>query len=98
MAGCAGHADQVTAWFRWYSDAVVAALGWQVAVLRGLGFAGDRRTSRSRDGARCRPTSPTRSRTGSASTGPDGALGRGLDYPAQFPALARLDAGPRAAW
>ena len=85
--------DQVTAWFRWYSDAVVSALAWQVDVLRGMGFAGDLHVP-----VAGRGTLPADlaaavvHRLGS--TGRDGALGRGLDYPAQFPALARLDAGP----
>ena len=48
--------------------------------------------------ARCRRTSPRPSRSGCGGTGPDGALGRGLDYPAQFAALARLDAPDRAGW
>ena len=49
-------------------------------------------TSPLRDGARCADlAAAVVHRLGS--TGCDGALGRGLDYPAQFPALARLDAG-----
>ena len=67
---------------------LVAALGWQVDVLRGLGFAGDIHVPVAGRGALPADLAEALAHQ-LGSTGRDGALGRGLDYPAQFPALAR---------
>jgi hypothetical protein len=85
--------DQVTSWFRWYSDAVVSALAWQADVLRKLGFAGDVHVPVAGRGAL--PADLTAAVVHRlADPGRDGALGRGLEYPTQFAALARLGDGP----
>ena len=80
----------MTAWFRWYADSAVATLGWQVGVLRGLGFAGDVHLPVAGRGALPADLAEAVAQR-FGGTGPDGALGRGLDYPRQFAALARLD-------
>ena len=83
--------DQVSAWFRWYADSAVGALRWQVDVLRRLGFAGDVHVPVAGRGVLPADlTDAVAHRLGRVD--PDGALGRGLDYPAQFAALARVDA------
>jgi hypothetical protein len=83
--------DEARAWFRWYADSAVAALRWQVDVLRRLGFAGDVHVPVAGRGVLPADlTDAVAHRLGRADR--DGALGRGLDYPAQFAALARLDA------
>ena len=83
--------DQVQGWFRWYSDALVAAVDWQVGELRGLGFGGDVHLPVAGRGVLpAELATAVVRRLGRAD--PDGGLGRGLDYPAQFAALARLDA------
>ena len=83
--------EQAIAWWRWYADSVVAALGWQVRVLRGLG-AGDVDVPIAGRGVLPTDLAEAVARRFGGSD-PDGALGRGLDYPTQFPALGRL-AGP----
>ena len=86
--------EHVTSWFRWYADAVVAAIGWQVDVLSTLGFAGDVHLPVAGRGVLPADLADAVDhRFGGADR--DGALGRGLDYPAQFPVLARLDAAYR---
>jgi hypothetical protein len=81
-----------TAWWRWYTTSAVAALGWQLRVLRELGFTGDVHVPVAGRGVLPADLAEAvAQRLGGAD--PDGALGRGLDYPAQFAVLARLRDG-----
>lgn len=83
--------DEARTWFRWYSDALVATVDWQVGLLRGLGFAADVHLPVAGRGVLPADLdAAVADRLGRAD--PEGGLGRGLDYPAQFAALARIDA------
>jgi hypothetical protein len=86
-------ARQVDAWFTWYAGAVTAALGWQIDRLRELGFTG--RVHLPVAGRGVLPADRAGAVAGllDGRNDPDGALERGLDYPAVFAALAaRADA------
>jgi hypothetical protein len=82
---------QVTDWFGWYRDAPTDALAWQLTTLRGLGYRGPVHVPVAGRGVL--PMGLAEALAGHLQTAgtPNGALERGLDYPAQFRALAALD-------
>lgn len=91
--GAAVSTEQVDAWFGWYAGAATAAVGWQIDRLRELGFTG--RVHVPVAGRGVLPADRAAAVAGllDGRADPDGALERGLDYPAVFAALAaRADA------
>jgi hypothetical protein len=91
----AATAEQVDAWFTWYAGAVTAALGWQIDRLRELGFTG--RVHLPVAGRGVLPADRAAAVAGllDGRNDPDGALERGLDYPAVFAAMAARDDADR---
>jgi hypothetical protein len=81
-------AAQADTWFTWYAGALTAALGRQIDRLRELGFAG--RVHLPVAGRGVLPADRAAAVAGllDGRNDPDGALERGLDYPAIFAALA----------
>lgn len=82
-------AQQADAWWSWYTRSAVDAVLWQIERLRALGFAG--RVHVPVAGRGVLPADRSRAMAGllDGRADPDGALERGLDYPAQFAVLAR---------
>lgn len=80
----------VDAWWTWYTRSAVDALVWQIQTLRELGFS--RPVHVPVAGRGVLPTDRAEAVAGrlDGRADPDGALGRGLDYPAQFAVLAGL--------
>jgi hypothetical protein len=89
--------EQVAAWFRWYSRALMMAVSWQAQELRTLGFTGDFHVPVAGPGAL--PVDLDAAVRGNLDgrNDPVGALPRGLHYPDQFTLLAQLDHRLRAA-
>jgi hypothetical protein len=89
--------DAVDAWYDWYTSSLVDSVVWLADAVRGVGFTGDLHVPLAGRGVlpADRATSVAGLLDGRAD--PDGALGKGLDYPAQFRVLADLDARSRAA-
>jgi hypothetical protein len=86
-------AEQVDGWFSWYTGAAVDTVAWQIDHLRELGFTG--RVHVPVAGRGVLPADRVAAVAGllDGRSDPDGALERGLDYPAGFAALAgRADA------
>jgi hypothetical protein len=83
-------AEQAEAWWSWYTRSAVDALVWQINLLRELGFAG--RVHVLVAGRGVLPADRAQAVTGllDGRADPDGALERGLDYPAQFAVLGGL--------
>jgi hypothetical protein len=88
VAGVGVSADQASGWLSWYTGAVADALGWQIDRLRELGFTG--RVHVPVAGRGVLPADRAAAVAGrlDGRNDPDGALERGLDYPAVFAALA----------
>lgn len=76
------------AWWTWYTRSVIDAVVWQIGTFRGLGFSGSVHVPVAGRGVLPvdRATAVAGLLDGRAD--PDGALGRGLDYPAQFAVLS----------
>lgn len=89
-------AGDVARWYDWYTGSLIGSVVWLADTLRADGFAGEFHVPLAGRGV----LPPDRDRSLAAgldgSADPDGALGRGLDYPRQFGALAELDARLRA--
>jgi hypothetical protein len=86
-------AAQVDTWFTWYVGAVTAALGWQIDRLRDLGFTGRVHLPLAGRGVLPADRAAAVAALLDGHHDPDGALERGLDYPAVFAAMAaRADA------
>jgi hypothetical protein len=81
----------VSAWFDWYTRALVDAVGWQAGTLRGLGFEGRFQIPVAGRGVLPAELSDALAGRLDGSGDPTGALGRGLHYTMQFPLLAELD-------
>jgi hypothetical protein len=81
-------AEQVDGWFSWYAGAAVDAVAWQIDRLRELGFTG--RAHVPVAGRGVLPADRAEAVAGllDGRADPDGALERGLDYPAAFAALS----------
>jgi hypothetical protein len=88
-------AAQAETWFTWYTGALTTALGEQIDRLRQLGFTG--RVHLPVAGRGVLPADRTAAVEGllDGRNDPDGALERGLDYPAIFAALAARDDADR---
>lgn len=88
--GKAVTADQVQAWWDWYSRSVVDALVWQATELRNLGFEG--RIHVPVAGSGVLPVDQDEAVRGrlDGRANPDGAQERGLDYKAQFAVLSTI--------
>lgn len=87
--------EQVAGWYDWYTASLAGSVVWLAETLRAAGFTGDLHIPLAGRGV----LPPDRDEAVAArldGTGdPDGALGRGLDYPAQFDVFAELDARSR---
>jgi hypothetical protein len=81
---------QADAWLRWYSGALLDTAVWQVGRLRELGFTGDVHVPVAGRGILPADRAAAVAGLLDGRADPDGALERGLDYPAQFPVLAGL--------
>jgi hypothetical protein len=83
--------EQVDAWFTWYTRSAVDALAWQIDTLRDLGFTGRVHLPVAGRGARRADRADAVANRLDGPSNPDGALERGLNYPAQFAVLAARD-------
>ena len=81
-------ADQADAWWTWYAGSAAAAVLAQVDRLRELGFTGEVHVPVAGRGALPADRAAAVAGLLDGRADPDGALERGLDYPAQFAALA----------
>lgn len=88
--------EQVASWYDWYTAALVGSVVWLAEAWRAVGFTGDLQVPLAGRGVL--PADREEAVAGRLDGGadPDGALGRGLDYPQQFGVLADLDARSRA--
>lgn len=84
-------AEQVDAWFSWYVRSAVDAVAWQIDTLRGLGYRGRIHVPVAGRGALPADRADAVAGRLDGRSNPDGALERGLDYPAQFAVLAARD-------
>ena len=82
--------EQVSDWYDWYTGALAGSVGWLADTLRAVGFGGNFQVPLAGRGVL--PADRDEAVAGLLAGGPDpdGALGRGLDYPRQFPAFADL--------
>lgn len=93
--GHATTAAEADAWFTWYVGSLTTALAWQIDRLRALGFTG--RVHLPVAGRGVLPADRAAAVAGllDGRNDPEGALERGLDYPAIFAALAARDDADR---
>jgi hypothetical protein len=89
-------ADAVGRWYDWYTSSLAGSVVWLAAALREVGFTGDVHVPVAGRGVL--PADRREAVDGllDGRADPDGALGKGTDYPAQFGVFADLDTRLRA--
>jgi hypothetical protein len=83
-------------WFDWYTNSLVNAVTFQLDQLRGLGFGGRFELPIAGRGVLPQDLHSALQGRLDGRADPDGAIERGLNYPAQFTRFAQLDAQLRA--
>ena len=89
-------ADAVSRWYDWYTASLADSVRWLADALRGVGFTGDVHVPLAGRGVLPADRQEAVDGLLDGRADPDGALGKGTDYPAQFTVFARLDARLRA--
>lgn len=89
--------DAVDAWYDWYTSSLADSVVWLADEVRQAGFRGDLHVPLAGRGVLPQDRAAAVAGLLDGRADPDGALGKGLDYPAQFRVLADLDARSRAA-
>jgi hypothetical protein len=89
-------ADAVDGWYDWYTGSLVDSVVWVADAVRELGFTGDLQVPLAGRGVLPEDRRAATDGLLDGRADPDGSLGKGLDYPAQFRVLADLDARLRA--
>ena len=84
--------EQVAEWYDWYTASLIGSVAWLADTWRGAGFTGDLQVPLAGRGVLPDDRDEAVASRLDGSGDPDGALGRGLDYPRQFGVLADLDA------
>lgn len=90
-------ADDVDRWYDWYTSSLTGSVDWLAGTLRSVGFTGGFHVPLAGRGVLPADRDEAVAGRLDGRADPDGALGRGLDYPRAFAALADLDARWRAA-
>lgn len=88
--------DAVNRWYDWYTGSLADSVVWLADALRGVGFTGDFHVPVAGRGVLPADRQEAVDGRLDGRADPDGALGKGDDYPAQFGVFADLDAKARA--
>ena len=89
-------ADAASRWYDWYTGSLAGSIVWLADALREAGFTGDVHVPLAGRGVLPADRQEAVDGLLDGRADPDGALGKGTDYPAQFGVLADLDARLRA--
>ncbi|NMO90663.1 hypothetical protein [Actinomycetospora sp. TBRC 11914] len=90
--GEAVDADAAARWYDWYTSSLADSVVWLADALRGLGFGGELHVPLAGRGVLPQDRAAAVAGLLDGRADPDGALGKGLDYPAQFRVFADLSA------
>ncbi|MEJ2861114.1 beta-galactosidase [Actinomycetospora flava] len=82
--------EQVAGWYDWYTASLIGSVVWLADTWRAAGFTGDLHVPAAGRGVLPDDRQEAIASRLDGSGNPDGALGRGLDYPRQFGVLADL--------
>jgi hypothetical protein len=85
-------ADAVGRWYDWYAGSLADSIVWLADAMRGVGFTGDFHVPVAGRGVLPADRQEAVDGLLDGRADPDGALGKGGDYPAQFGVFADLDA------
>jgi hypothetical protein len=85
-------ADAVSRWYDWYTASLAGSVVWLADALREVGFTGDVHVPLAGRGVLPADRQEAVDGLLDGRADPDGALGKGTDYPAQFAVFADLDA------
>ena len=88
--------DDVDRWYDWYTGSLADSIVWLADALRGVGYTGDFHVPLAGRGVLPADRQEAVDGLLDGRADPDGALGKGDDYPAQFGVFADLDAKARA--
>jgi len=88
--------EEVARWYDWYTSSLAGSVVWLAETLRSVGFAGEFHVPLAGRGVLPVDHEQSVATLLDGRADPDGALGRGLDYPRQFSVFAELDARLRA--
>ncbi len=89
-------ADAASRWYDWYTGSLAGSVVWLADALREAGFAGDVQVPLAGRGVLPADRQEAVDGLLDGRADPDGALGKGTDYPAQFAVFADLDARLKA--
>jgi hypothetical protein len=89
--------DAVAGWYDWYTSSLADSVVWVADTVRGVGFIGDLQVPLAGRGVLPEDRVAATQGLLDGRADPDGALGKGLDYPAQFRVFADLGARIRPA-
>jgi hypothetical protein len=88
--------EAVSRWFDWYTSSLAGSVVWLADALREVGFTGDVHVPLAGRGVLPADRQEAVDGLLDGRADPDGALGKGTDYPAQFGVFADLDTRLRA--